>query len=97
MLVQAWLGVYSMRAYISVYIPLFLALRVLPFSFSSPLFAFIPLLNSLPHSPYYTFFLTEVKNDVAGMAEDRERETKSEAQSEKMKNKESEENRESEE
>lgn len=52
---------------------------------SSLLFAFIPLLNRLAHSLYYTCFRTEVKNCIAGIAGDRERETKRRAQSEKMK------------
>lgn len=55
------------------------------FPFSLLLFAFIPLLNRLAHSLYYTCFPTEVKNCIAGLAE---REGDREADSEKMKNKE---------
>ncbi len=84
-----------MCARVCVYIPLFSAPRVLPFSFSSLLFAFIPLLNRLAHSLYYTCFPNEVKNCIAGIAGDRERETKRQPESEQMKNKESEEDRES--
>lgn len=71
-----------MCAYICAF-PCFSSPRALPFS--SLLLALIPLLNRLAHSLYYTCFPTEVKNCIAGLAE---REGDREADSEKMKNKE---------
>lgn len=59
------------------------------FLLSSFLFAFIPLLNRLAHSPHYTCFPSEVKNCAACTAEDRKMQTKGWAESEEMKNKES--------